>query len=128
MEAVESRLSDFKAGREVEEFPDPSLAAAEETTTINVAVPQRKVGFIIGKGGETIRDLQERSGARVSVVQDVSGTAIERKVTISGTKEKVERAKQMVNDLVAGNVRIAPNCRMLDVDPNQVQAKLRLLS
>lgn len=32
-------------------------------------VPGHKVGLIIGKGGETIKNLQESTGARVVIVQ-----------------------------------------------------------
>lgn len=33
-------------------------------------VPGPKVGLIIGKGGETIKQLQEKSGAKMVVIQD----------------------------------------------------------
>ncbi|RRT83595.1 hypothetical protein B296_00000822 [Ensete ventricosum] len=32
-----------------------------------IKVPNEKVGLIIGKGGETIKNLQTRSGARIQV-------------------------------------------------------------
>lgn len=33
-----------------------------------VKVPRERVGVIIGKGGETIRDIQNETGARVQFV------------------------------------------------------------
>lgn len=33
-------------------------------------IPGPKVGLIIGKGGETIKQLQEKSGAKMVVIQD----------------------------------------------------------
>ena len=32
-------------------------------------VPGHKVGLIIGKGGETIKQLQEQSGAKIVIIQ-----------------------------------------------------------
>ena len=33
-----------------------------------IMVPDKTVGLIIGRGGETIKDLQERSGCHVNIV------------------------------------------------------------
>lgn len=35
-----------------------------------IMIPGPKVGLIIGKGGETIKQLQEKSGAKMVVIQD----------------------------------------------------------
>ena len=32
-------------------------------------VPGHKIGLIIGKGGETIKQLQEQSGAKIVIIQ-----------------------------------------------------------
>ncbi|KAG4202097.1 hypothetical protein ERO13_A05G324701v2 [Gossypium hirsutum] len=61
----------------------PSLVARGLATTqaagdadhIEIQVPNEKVGLIIGKGGETIRGVQTRSGARIQVV-DICWCAI----------------------------------------------------
>ena len=42
----------------------PALREGEQSSQI--MVPDRTVGLIIGRGGETIRDLQERSGCHVN--------------------------------------------------------------
>ena len=34
-----------------------------------IMVPGNKVGLIIGKGGETIKMLQEQTGAKVIIIQ-----------------------------------------------------------
>ena len=42
-------------------------------------VPGHKVGLIIGKAGETIRQLQEQSGAKIVIIQVLTlGTIIHR--------------------------------------------------
>lgn len=37
---------------------------------VEIMIPGPKVGLIIGKGGETIKQLQEKSGAKMVVIQD----------------------------------------------------------
>jgi far upstream element-binding protein len=57
-------------------------------------VPQDMVGRVIGRGGETIRRLQEESGARIQVERDSN------RVVIKGSPEKAQRAKELVLDIV----------------------------
>merc|ERR1712232_189134 len=57
------------------------------------------VGRIIGSKGSTIKDLQQRSGTRIQIKQDVPiGTDCE--VMITGSNEGVEMAKQMVQQII----------------------------
>ena len=65
-----------------------------------IMVPGSKVGLIIGKGGETIKQLQERTGAKMVVVQDGPGQEMEKPLRISGDPDKVAHAKQLVFDLI----------------------------
>ena len=57
-------------------FGDGSLAVitGEQSQlgykTIFVQVPTQRVGLVIGKGGETIRALQEKTGARINLCKD----------------------------------------------------------
>lgn len=64
-------------------------------------VPGPKVGLIIGKGGETIKQLQEKSGAKMVVIQDGPNQEQEKPLRITGDPSKVEYAKQLVYDLIA---------------------------
>lgn len=68
---------------------------------VEIMVPGPKVGLIIGKGGETIKQLQERSGAKMVVIQDGPNQEQEKPLRISGDPQKVEYAKQLVYDLIA---------------------------
>src|SRR3546814_11685294 len=45
-----------------------SAALREGEDHMQIMVPDRTVGLIIGRGGETIRDLQERSGGHINIV------------------------------------------------------------
>lgn len=54
-------------------------------------IPGAKVGLIIGKGGETIKMLQESSGAKMIVIQDgPNSQESEKPLRISGETAKVE--------------------------------------
>ena len=67
-----------------------------------VQVPGTVIGKIIGRGGEMIRKLQSESQAKIQV--DHSGAGIDanhRQVTITGTKDAVVKAEEMINFLCA---------------------------
>lgn len=69
-------------------------------------VPNDKVALVIGKGGETIKSMQGKSGARIQVVPlhpPPGDTSTERNVFINGTKEQIESAKELVNEVISGN-------------------------
>ena len=59
-------------------------------------IPGHKVGLVIGKGGETIKQLQEQTGAKRIIIQDTNQQAEQKPLRITGTPESVERAKAEV--------------------------------
>ncbi|KZV50902.1 far upstream element-binding protein 1-like [Dorcoceras hygrometricum] len=70
---------------------------------LEIQVPIEKVGIIIGKGGETIRNLQTRSGARIQLIQQNFSEGIqptERTVRVSGNKKQIEAATDMIKDVM----------------------------
>lgn len=69
--------------------------------SLEIMIPGPKVGLIIGKGGETIKQLQEKSGAKMVVIQDGPDQEHEKPLVISGDPAKIEHAKQLVYDLIA---------------------------
>ncbi|XP_030761086.1 far upstream element-binding protein 3 [Sitophilus oryzae] len=69
--------------------------------SLEIMIPGPKVGLIIGKGGETIKQLQEKSGAKMVVIQDGPAQELEKPLVISGDPQKIEYAKQLVYDLIA---------------------------
>ncbi len=64
-------------------------------------VPGHKVGLIIGKGGEMIKQLQEQSGAKIVIIQESSEAAHEKPLRITGTPEAVETAKHLVQEILS---------------------------
>lgn len=80
--------------------PGPNRAGLGSNAYEEIMIPGSKVGLVIGKGGETIKQLQERTGAKMVVVQDGPGQEMEKPLRISGDPQKVEHAKQLVYELI----------------------------
>lgn len=73
-------------------------------TSKKITVPQRSVGLIIGRGGENIRFLQTKIGARIQVVKEENvdpSTLQERDILLSGPAEAVERAEKSIWEIVS---------------------------
>ncbi|XVF37300.1 hypothetical protein REPUB_Repub19eG0134300 [Reevesia pubescens] len=94
----------------------PSLVARGLTTAqaagaadqIEIQVPNEKVGFIIGRGGETIKGLQTRSGARIQLIPQhlpEGDESKERTVRVTGDKKQIEIAREMIKDVMNQTVR-----------------------
>ncbi|XP_055812127.1 uncharacterized protein LOC129882032 [Solanum dulcamara] len=72
----------------------------------SLKVPNNKVGLVIGKGGETIKNMQARTGARIQVIPlhlPPGDTSQERTVQIDGSSEQIEAAKQLVYEVISEN-------------------------
>jgi len=61
-----------------------------------ILVSSDKVGLVIGKGGETIKSINQASGAHCEIDKRAPPEATEKNFIIRGSAENVERAKQMV--------------------------------
>eukprot|EP00124_Ichthyophonus_hoferi_P001550 Ihof_evm9s83 gene=Ihof_evmTU9s83 len=90
------------------EFPD----------RIEFLCARTRVGLIIGRGGEKIKDLQDKSGARIQVVQEGLPPYTEGKpVLLIGSRTAVETARQMIIDVI-GDGFILPSNYSLTVFNN----------
>ncbi|KAH6683082.1 hypothetical protein B0J14DRAFT_647303 [Halenospora varia] len=76
----------------------PALRDGEDS--MQIMVPDRTVGLIIGRGGETIRDLQERSGCHVNIVGEQKSVNGLRPVNLIGSREAAARAKDLIMEIV----------------------------
>ncbi|KAI9155357.1 Far upstream element-binding protein 2 [Paramyrothecium foliicola] len=72
---------------------------------MQIMVPDRTVGLIIGRGGETIRDLQERSGCHINIVGESKSVNGLRPVNLIGTPEAAARAKDAIMEIVDSDSR-----------------------
>ncbi|XP_075169013.1 P-element somatic inhibitor isoform X2 [Haematobia irritans] len=66
-----------------------------------IMIPGTKVGLVIGKGGDTIKQLQEKTGAKMVIIQEGPNQELIKPLRISGEPQKIEMAKQLVLDLIA---------------------------
>ncbi|XWS15420.1 hypothetical protein CRYUN_Cryun35bG0096500 [Craigia yunnanensis] len=96
---------------EAESGGSPSLVARGLATTqaaaaadhFEIQVPNEKVGLIIGRGGETIKGLQTRSGARIQLIPQhlpEGDGSKERMVRVTGDKKQIEIATEMIKDVM----------------------------
>ena len=81
----------------------PTLRAGEDATQI--MVPNRTVGLIIGRGGETIRDLQERSQCHVNIVGPEKSVNGLRPINLIGTPQAATMAKDLIMEIVDSDTK-----------------------
>ncbi|EHK98287.1 putative Far upstream element-binding protein 2 [Glarea lozoyensis 74030] len=101
----------------------PALRDGEDS--MQIMVPDRTVGLIIGRGGETIRDLQERSGCHVNIVGEQKSVNGLRPVNLIGSREAAAHAKDLIMEIVESDSKTgaakeaAPGRRDPPRDQNQ---------
>lgn len=79
-----------------------TLLPIGEAKRKHMVVPSSAIGKIIGRGGEMIRELQNRSQAKIQVDHSASSQlGSGRAMTITGTGQAVAKAEEMVLFLVA---------------------------
>jgi len=71
-----------------------------------IPVPNECVGLIIGKGGQTIRELQSRCGAKIQVAKKEIPNTNMRNVFIEGTPDKFEAARKLIAEIVDEHKKI----------------------
>lgn len=91
----------------------PALREGEQSSQI--MVPDRTVGLIIGRGGETIRDLQERSGCHVNIVGENKSVNGLRPVNLIGSPAAAAHAKELIMEIVDSDTK------QMDSSNNQPQ-------
>ncbi len=82
------------------------MALSEGQALVTVAVPNSDVGLVIGKGGMTIRSIQERSGANVQIPQgpDHDNPTIRTVNITHPQKEGAEFAKTLIEEVLAAKM------------------------
>ncbi|KAI1076524.1 hypothetical protein F5B20DRAFT_319631 [Whalleya microplaca] len=96
--------------------PIPTSAAGTGPATLRegedcmqIMVPDRTVGLIIGRGGETIRDLQERSGCHINIVGESKSVNGLRPVNLIGPHNAAVQAKEFILEIVDSDNRNVNN-------------------
>ena len=95
--AEQSKLTGFKRGwmptnnntiTSCYDDPGPNFDITEV-----ISIPSNKVGLVMGKGGETIRQICLASGAHCQVDKNAPDGAREKNIVIKGKPSNVQRAK-----------------------------------
>lgn len=85
--------------------PPPMPPPKEGEDSLQIMVPDRTVGLIIGRGGETIRDLQERSGCHINIVGENKSVNGLRPVNLIGSPAAARHAKELILEIVDSDSR-----------------------
>lgn len=93
--------TEFRAHQQLETAGDMarSNASLATSTTVEVVVPERVMGSIIGENGRNLAQIREISGAKVKV-HLLSPGASERIIEISGTPDKTHAAQSLVQAFI----------------------------
>src|SRR5271170_6243271 len=86
----------------------PSSTNSKDGENSQIMVPDRTVGLIIGRGGETIRDLQERSGCHVNIVGENKSINGLRPVNLIGSVQAQQRAKDLIMETAESHTKNTP--------------------
>eukprot|EP00116_Pleurobrachia_bachei_P012111 sb/3472373/ len=66
----------------------------EMSMSEEMMIPQNKVGLIIGKGGESIKELQNKAGCRMQMIQEgVYANAPEKPLKMIGSPAAIQKAR-----------------------------------
>ena len=69
-----------------------------------MTIENSKVGAVYGKGGETLRSIQDRTGCQIDVVRGPTHAT----VSVMGTKESSDRARNMLQRAIDGDAEVGP--------------------
>lgn len=72
-----------------------ALTNGEDLMQIELAVEQQYVGRIIGKDRETVREMADKSGARIEIEQGTQDQGFST-LRVTGTKQATEKAKELI--------------------------------
>lgn len=77
-----------------------------QVTVKQISVSMGVVGSIIGRGGSIINNLMAQSGARIQMQQkdELSPSATQRGITLSGSVSQVAEAERLILQIVAQNL------------------------
>mgnify|MGYP000904975994 FL=1 len=77
-----------------------------------IKVPVEKIGAVIGKGGETIRNLQDETGTRIEIEDD--GTIFISSTDGEGYKAARERIERLTEEVEVGRIYTGKVVRITD--------------
>jgi rRNA processing protein Krr1/Pno1 len=75
------------------------------TPSLLVIVPNAIIGLLIGKGGVTIKEIQQQSGCRVVIDKEPQGE--DRNITLVGSVPGIEYCKNAIQDIINRHAELA---------------------
>nr|GEW21100.1 KH domain-containing protein [Tanacetum cinerariifolium] len=107
-ESVKEEVQERNAALEVVSQEDVSGLKEESVSGDGISsrkleVPSNKVGVLIGKAGDTIRTLQNSSGARIQITRDAEAdpNSATRPVQLIGSIESINKAERLIKEVIA---------------------------
>jgi len=88
----------------VAEATERIRALLEANRGFEMTIENSKVGAVYGKGGETLRTIQDRTGTQI----DVSRGPTHATVSVMGTVDSSARARNMLQRAIDGEVELQP--------------------
>ncbi|EJK71355.1 hypothetical protein THAOC_07218, partial [Thalassiosira oceanica] len=88
----------------VAEATERIRALLEANRGFEMTIENSKVGAVYGKGGETLRSIQDRTGTQI----DVSRGPTHATVSVMGTADASQRARNMLQRAIDGEVELKP--------------------
>ncbi|CAM9891860.1 unnamed protein product, partial [Ectocarpus sp. 8 AP-2014] len=73
--------------------------AGSSDPSMEVRIPEASVGYVFGKGGNTIADVKSKAGVNISTDSTVDGTN-SRLLHVTGKMSAIQHAITLLNDLV----------------------------
>jgi len=102
----------------------PAGSEQDQIVTIRLLVPDNRMGLLIGKGGNVIKNIQEESGARCNVSSDRLPMCTERTIVITGVSDSIHIAVYKFGQILldgngqnAGVVLYKPQAQNTPVTP-----------
>ena len=86
-----------------------SASEATELVEEKIGVPNGVVGFIIGKGGESITSMQRKSGCRVQIQKEfeMDAGSTQRIITLTApNQESINMCRQIIEEMVQERLRL----------------------
>lgn len=112
VENITDKLGELNTGHD--DHPRTDEEYGEAQITLRAIVTSKEAGVIIGKAGQNVADLRDKTGVRAGVSKVVPGVH-DRVLTVSGTLNSIAEAYGLVAD---GLVKGAPQVGMGGVVSN----------
>ena len=83
-------------------YADPQANYNERS--VNIVIPNEKVGWIIGRSGETVHAIEKSTDSRIHVAREANANGADRTITIYGaTAEVIKNAENEIARILSGS-------------------------